>query len=109
MATIIRDDRQFTALSEIESALSDIRLINQILLSQGTNSSYHLGMAPERGKPVRFDIGTQELKPFFSLCMKRRTRLIRRVQTKASRYRIELSPGKRFRALPLHSTSRNIS
>ncbi len=93
MASIIKNEEQIKALRDIEENLEAIKQLNQVILSGGEGA--FVGIAQEKGKPIKVDVDEKERKVFTTLCTKMRERVVRDTQAKAEKYHIHLDDADR--------------
>ena len=88
MPAIIQDDKQQSALKEIEEALAIVETLNVALLDKVAIS---VNAVPETGKSVKVDIEEKDVEKIKSVLEGYKKRLAKEIQTKAKSYRIALS------------------
>lgn len=86
MASIIKDNQQVKALEEITTALETIRTMNTIL-QPCKDGTYQVQFAPVKGRASRVEVSKAEIE---ASIIRRRKALIRDVNTKAAKWRIDL-------------------
>ena len=86
MASIIKDNQQVKALEEITAALETIRTMNTIL-QPCKDGTYQVQFAPVKGRASRVEVSKAEIE---AAIIRRRKALIREVNTKAAKWRIDL-------------------
>lgn len=86
MASIIKDNQQVKALEEITAALETIRTMNTIL-QPCKDGTYQVQFAPVKGRASRVEVSKAEIE---AAVIRRRKALIREVNTKAAKWRIDL-------------------
>ena len=86
MPSIMQDSQQVAALAEISAALEMVKGLNA-LLTPGKDGSYQIVFSPEKGRSIKVEMPTKEM---CSLIKKQRAKLIKEINTKATKFRIIL-------------------
>lgn len=87
MPAIKKDDKQLTALQEIETALATVRQMNTAM-EQGV--PLQVIATPDKGKAIKIDIPADESKAIVGTIGRVRTKLVKEVRSKAAKFKIDL-------------------
>lgn len=87
MPAIKKDDKQLVALQEISDALA---LVKQLNTAMEEPCAMQMIMTPEKGKAIKLDIPADEAKQVNAILTHIRTKAVKEINSKASKFKIEL-------------------